>query len=642
MRSPRFARSLLARLAPSGREEEVVGDLEEAHLLRERRLGRTRALAWTMIEALDIAATLLRGRLGSGSTVSWLDMKLATRMLVRHPGLTLLGGLSMAFAIFTGAATFELATKALDPSIPLPDGERIVGLQLWDAATSDSESRVLYDARIWRDAMRTVEDLTVYRTRSQNLITGGVGTPVAVAEMWPSGFDLAGVPPVLGRVLTPKDQTQGAEPVAVMGYGVWADRLAADPEIVGKNVRIGSTTITVVGVMPEGFAFPVNHDVWMPFSADEVGQPLEGPDVRVLARRVDGASMRDVRAEAAVVGRRMAASFPRRNEHLQPPVQSLSQIALGLPSDAMWQLFRAVGLSSNLPLLLFLLLVCGNVALLMFARASSREAELVVRSALGASRSRIVVQLFLEALVLAGVAATVGLFATKYGLSWALWIIRLEIWDGRALPFWLDASVSLRTVVYTGLLTFFAAFMAGAWPGLRVTRELGEGLKRGTAGGGGFRFGGVWTLVISGQILVMMLFPLFTLAVRNGGDVELDYDAPFRLRHGRAGLLRSCRCGHRRGPGFSLRRSRRGGAGRGGRRRLRRARPRRPQRRGHPHPLPGERGRSRPQSGPWSMARGRRRGGGDRRALLLWCRRHLPPGRSGVPARGSSHRPCAR
>jgi hypothetical protein len=99
MRSPRFARWLLARLAPSGREEEVVGDLEEAHLLRERRVGRTRALAWTMIETLDIAATLLRGRLGSGSTVSWLDLKLATRMLVRHPGLTLLGGLSMAFAI---------------------------------------------------------------------------------------------------------------------------------------------------------------------------------------------------------------------------------------------------------------------------------------------------------------------------------------------------------------------------------------------------------------------------------------------------------------------------------------------------------------------------------------------------------------
>jgi hypothetical protein len=239
--------------------------------------------------------------------------------------------------------------------------------------------------------------------------------------------------------------------------------------------------------------------------------------------------MGDVRSEAAVVGQRMAASFPRTHEHLQPQVQTLAQTALGLPTDAVWLLFRAVGLSSNLPVLLFLLLVCGNVALLMFARASSREAELVVRSALGASRSRIVMQLFVEALVLTGVAAGVGLFATRYGLSWALWIVRLEVFNGSSLPFWLDASVSPRTVVYTALLTVFAALMAGAWPGLRVTRELGERLKQGTAGGGAFRFGGVWTLVISGQILVMMLFPLFTLAVRNEGDVELDYDPPFRL-----------------------------------------------------------------------------------------------------------------
>ncbi len=530
MRSPRLARWLLTRLAPSNRKMEVVGDLEEAHLLRERRHGRMKALAWTTLEALDMATTLMRDRLPSGSGISWLDVKLGTRMLVRHRGITVLGGLSMAFAIFVGAGTFELVTKAVDPNIPLPEGQRIVDLQLWDASTSDPERRVLYDARMWREELRTMEHLTVYRTRSRNLIIGGVGTPVVVAEMWSSGFDLAGMPPLLGRVLTGEDQRPGAPAVAVIGYGVWGDRLAADPEIVGRDIRIGNTAATVVGVMPEGFAFPTAHDVWTPFPSFGAGyQPLEGPSVGVVARRVDGASLEDARAEAAVLGRRMATSFPSTHEHLQPKVQPLARAALGLPSDRMWLLLLTLGLTSNLPVLLFLVLVCGNVALLMFARASSRESELVVRSALGASRSRIVKQLFAEALVLAGAAAVVGLLTTRYGLSWALWIIRLEIFNGSALPFWLDSSVSGRTILYVGLLTVFAALVAGAWPGLRVTRDLGERLKRGTAGGGGFRFGGVWTFVIAGQILVMMLFPLVTLAVRNEGRVELDYDPPFRL-----------------------------------------------------------------------------------------------------------------
>lgn len=532
MSAPRWARWLLARLAPPEREEEVVGDLEEAHRLRVGRGGRLRALAWTTFETLDVAWTLVRARVSSSGTLfSWLDVKLGARMLVRHPGLAILGGLSMAFAIFIGAGTFELVSKALNPTIPLPEGDRIVTLRLWDASRTSVERRALYDVRVWRDELRSVEDLTVYRNQERNLVTGdGMGTPVVVAEMSASGFELAAVPPELGRALTSEDERPGAAPVVVIGHGVWVDRFAADPEIVGTDIRLGGTPTTVVGVMPEGFGFPVAHDMWMPFvTGGGAYEPREGPRVSVLARRVDDASMNDARTELAVLGRRMAQAFPATHEHLQPQVVPLARAALGLPHDVSTAMLAAVGVTSNLPLILFLILVCGNVALLMFARATAREGELVIRSALGASRGRIVAQLFAEALVLAAAAAALGLLATGYGLRWALWIIRLEIFGGDALPFWLDASVSLQTIGYVGLLTVLAALVAGAWPGLRVTRALGEGLKRGTAGGGGFRFGGVWTAVIAGQIVIMMLFPMVTLAVRAEGQVELDYDPPFRM-----------------------------------------------------------------------------------------------------------------
>lgn len=537
MRSPAWARWLVSFVASEELTQEVVGDLEESYVLRERREGRARALLWTSLEALDMTASLLRTRL-SGAAPSTLDLKLGFRMLARHPGLTVLGGLSMAFAIFVGATGFELWSKTVDPRIPLPGGDRIVALELWDAGAGDPERRVLYDLALWRSELRSVEDLTVFRTRAESIVTEGLGTPVVVAEITPSGFDLAGVAPLLGRALTQEDAEPQGPPVAVIGHGVWMDRLVGDPEVLGSVVQLGATEVTVVGVMPAGFAFPMTHDVWVPFALTQVvGEPLAGPRVNVLAKRLRGSSLDDVQAELAVLGTRMSTAFPASHEYLRPMVQPLAISMLGVPPDKLWMVLVTVGLSSNLPVLLFLVLVCGNVALLMFARASSREEELVVRGALGASRSRIVSQLFAEALVLAGAAAVVGLFFTQYGLAWVLWIVRLEMFDGGALPFWLDSSIDPRTVVYTAVLTVLAAGLAGAWPGLRVTRDLGERLKAGGGGGASFRFGGVWTFVIAGQILVMMLFPLVTYSVRDGGAVELVYDPTFELQDYAVGLV---------------------------------------------------------------------------------------------------------
>jgi putative ABC transport system permease protein len=155
--------------------------------------------------------------------------------------------------------------------------------------------------------------------------------------------------------------------------------------------------------------------------------------------------------------------------------------------------------------LMLLVLVCGNVALLLFARAATREGEIIVRSALGASRRRIVVQLFAEALVLGGVAAAVGLAAARVALSlWGLSFLEANL--GR-VPFWYDPRLSPLTVLYACALTVLGAAIAGGLPGLKVTRGLGTRLREGTAGGGGLQFGGVWTAVIVAQVAVTVAFP---------------------------------------------------------------------------------------------------------------------------------------
>lgn len=552
MSPPKWAAWLLGLLAPSSRKDEAVGDLAEAHRRRLEQRGWLIAHALTALETVDVGSALLRAR-ASSIAFSWLDVKLGARMLVKYPGLTFLGGLSIAFAIFIGASTFELISKAVSPTIPLPEGDRIVALRLWNPTQGRLESRVLYDVAIWREELRTVEDLAVYRDRERNLIgADGLGAPVVVAEVSASAFDLARTPPFLGRVLTEADERPGATSVVVIGHDIWTGRFGGDPDIVGTDVRLGSTPTTVVGVMPEGFGFPVAHDLWMPFGSDfGAYEPLAGPRVGVLGRLAPAASLADARSELAVLSRRLRTTSPATHEHLQPQVVPLAQAFLGLPPGMSWGLLSAIGLTSNLPLILFLILVCGNVALLLFARATSRKSELVVRSALGASRRRIVIQLFVEALVLATGAAVVALMATRYGLRWALWIVQSEMFDGEPLPFWIDASLSLQTVAYTGLLTVFAALVAGAWPGLRVTRSLGDGLKRGAPGAGGFRFGGVWTVVIASQIVVTMLFPVVTMAVRSEGSVELDYDAPFRAEQYMVARVRADEPGTSIGAGLS-------------------------------------------------------------------------------------------
>jgi predicted permease len=186
-------------------------------------------------------------------------------------------------------------------------------------------------------------------------------------------------------------------------------------------------------------------------------------------------------------------------------------------AESFLDLPRGAGLalmSSNLLLVLLVLLISANVALLMFARAATREGEIVIRSALGASRRRIVSQLFSEALVLGGIAAAVGLAAASAGIRWGLRLVQGELGD---LPFWFDSNLSFPTIAYTLGLTLLVAVMTGVLPAMKVTRDLAGRLKAATAGGGGVRFGGMWTAVIVAQVAVTVVFPSIAFFV--GRDV---------------------------------------------------------------------------------------------------------------------------
>ncbi|HEX6943855.1 MAG TPA: ABC transporter permease, partial [Gemmatimonadaceae bacterium] len=394
---------------------------------------------------------------------SWLDLKLGLRILVKYPVLTIVGGFSMAFAIWVGAGTFEAIRQLVFPRIPLPDADRIVMLQNWDASENGPELHATHDFVAWRGSVQSVQDLGAYRTVTRNLmITEGLAEPVFTAEVSAAAFRVLRVPPVLGRTLVESDEQAGAPLVAVIGYDLWQNRFNGDSSVVGRTVRLTSAPATIVGVMPDGFAFPRTQEMWVPLRIDVSGYDhRQGMAIRIIGRLAPGASIEQARTELTNLGRIAATDFPQTHQNLRPQVFTFAESVRLFSGPEHWLLL----LSGNIYVALLLVLICANVGLLMFARAATRENEISVRTALGASRRRIVMQMYAEALVLGGLAAVVGLTAAGWGMRWGLDVMRSKIIDGSGnFPFWVDGQLSTLTFVYTALLTLLAAAIAGILP----------------------------------------------------------------------------------------------------------------------------------------------------------------------------------
>lgn len=455
---------------------------------------------------------------------SLLDFKLGFRMLIKYPVLTVVAGFAMAFGIWVGVGTFEFISQVVNPRLPLPNGDRLVTLRNWNISQNDPEPRVLHDYREWKRQLRTVEEFGAWREVDRNLILGdGRGEPVDHVEMSASGFRLAGVRPMLGRTLIDADEAPGAPAVLVIGYDLWATRFGSDSGVIGRTVTLGAAPVEIVGVMPEGFAFPVSHNAWRPFTlSGEDYKPLEGPGINVFGRLATGVKLAEAQREIALLGQRAATASPETHEFLQPQVIPYAKSFINLSG------LESIGvMSSNLLIVLLLLLICSNVALLLFARAATRETEIIVRSALGASRRRIVTQLFSEALVLGAVAAVIGLGAASYGIRWGLGMVEGELMEGGRMPFWFDGRLSPMTIVYALLLTILTAIVTGMIPALRITRDLGHRLREATSGGGGVRFGGIWTAIIVTQVAVTVVFPSVAFFVGQDAQKIRTYDLGF-------------------------------------------------------------------------------------------------------------------
>jgi len=430
------------------------------------------------------------------------DVKVGFRMLTRYPGLTVISTCAIAVAIALGAIYFSVVDKFQNPLLPIQDGERVVSVRIWDQNAVDEDRRSLFDFAIWRQQVKTIENLGADAGFNRNLATDdGRVEPVSGSEITANAFRLMGTPALLGRTLLDRDEDPAEPQVLVIGHSLWTSPFYRDPGAVGKTVKLGTVTATIVGVMPEGFAFPQNQNLWAPLRLNlPTLEPRSGPPASIFGRLAPGASIDDARAELGVVGARLQASNPATHQHLRPRVSTYAKPL----NEGEMGMIRNVMYAANSVFLLLLAIMCTNVATLVFARAATRSWEITVRSALGASRGRIIGQLFGEALVLASVGAAFGLLLAKFGMSYGLSLINAT---GGALPFWIDAGLSWRTILYTVGLTLFGAAIVGILPALRVTRvNIQDALRSETGGRASLRFGGFWTAVIIVQVAIAVAF----------------------------------------------------------------------------------------------------------------------------------------
>ena len=463
------------------------------------------------------------------TTVSWLDWKLGARLLLKHPALTIIGGLSLAAAMAIGAVGIEVADELLYKRLPFDEGSRVVRLETQDMAASRVEPRVLHDFAIWRRSLKTVVELGAARVSERDVPTGeGRVESLRVAEITASAFPLTRVPPLLGRPLQPTDEVPGAHPVVVLGHDVWDRHFLRDPSIIGRVVTVGRTARTVVGVMPARFGFPRNQQIWVPLPVQDAA-PREGPAVQVFGRLADGASWRDAAAELDVVSARFAVDEPATHAQLRTRVRAFAGRTPGDP-------LQLEDLAVHAIVLLLLGAVSANVATLIFARTAMREPEIVVRHALGASRARVIAQIVTESLVLSLTAAGLGLVVAQVAVGYA-WSRASQIM-GEALPFWVDLRLEPVTVAYALLLALVAAVMIGLLPALKATgSSINRGLQGITSGGGTLKFGGIWSFIIGTQVACTLLFVpaavgIFTNTVKEkatAAEFPADHYLTFRL-----------------------------------------------------------------------------------------------------------------
>ena len=422
--------------------------------------------------------------------ISWGEVRLALRLIAKQPILSATIILALATGVCLATMGFTLRDAMVNGTLPYEAGDRFVRVFVLDREGRSDPELALYQAM--RDRASTLELVASASGGPFNVVVGDseiepvTGTMVTARAMrW---FD---APPIIGRTLIPADGEPGAEPVVLIRDSYWRRRFAGEPAFLGRQLTVNGVARTIVGVMPDRFEFNNAPELWLPL--DE--QTVVGGTRSVFGVLHEGATLEAATAELEGIRQATQASTaPARDARIY--VRRFTSDSGGADVATTALVFVLV---------MVLLVVASNVATLVFARTWARAPELVVRTALGASRRRVVFQLFIESLLLGSVAAIIGASAAFGALRYIETIA-----DG--MPFWVTFEPSARVVGFVIALTLLIGVISGMLPALRVTRH---DLRQGLQSGRGFAVGGFGRVGAAMLVIEIAL----SIALLNGAMV---------------------------------------------------------------------------------------------------------------------------
>jgi predicted permease len=412
--------------------------------------------------------------------MDWLrrDFAFAVRLLRARWGVSSVAILVLALGISLTATMYAIIDGVVFTGPDYQNLERVLSLRTTIPQSQFDQPVRLHDYLDWREQQTVFDEMAAYYTSSANLsLPGEPAQSFSGVHVSASTFALLGKQAMMGRTFVPEDDFVTGEPIILLGHHVWENRYDRDPQIVGKTIRVNARPTTVVGVMPPDFRFPELHDVWMPLELDPgTLERRQGPGLVVLALLNEGTSQTAAQAQLMAIAQRLEEQYPVANREVHPITE--------LWMDEIFVDDETKGLLYTMFTAVFgvLLIACANVANLQFALTIVRGKELAVRTALGASRNRVLRQLLSETVVLAFGGAVVGVVLAKFSLD-----LFTRVVTPLGIPPWLNFDLSPAVFVFVLGITFFAALASGMLPALHATRvDINSILKdqvRGSSGG---------------------------------------------------------------------------------------------------------------------------------------------------------------